>query len=82
MKTICTGILLLFGLMSYSQSELTSEEPVYKLLVNAERGRSLKSSEMLLLLQSYDNSVLKNNVEFSEWRSEIIISILNHPKNL
>lgn len=37
---------------------------------------------MLLLLQSYDNSVLKNNVEFSEWRSEIIISILNHPKNL
>ena len=57
-------------------------EVLYEILKKVEQGDKLKNNDMFLLLESYKDSSLLNNAEFSEWRSEVIFEIINHPSNL
>lgn len=81
MKFCCLFVFLSIAQITYPQTE-DSLCRLYEILNEIERNENLNRYKMLSFLKSYENSDLKNNAEFSEWRSEAIIDIINHPSNL
>lgn len=75
-------LLFLFYVQTISSQNDEKLEVLYGILKKVEQGDILKNNDMFLLLESYNDSSLLNNAEFSEWRSEVIFEIINHPSNL
>ena len=55
---------------------------VYEVIHKAEKNKQLMSSEISLLMESYEDNSLKNNAELSECRSGAIINIMYNTYNL
>lgn len=55
---------------------------VYEVIHKAEKNKQLLSSEISLLMESYEDNSLKNNAELSECRSGAIIFIMYNTYNL
>ena len=58
---------------SLSESKCDS---LFEVIHKAEKHISLKSSDVSLLMESYENASLRNNTELEECRSEAIIHIM------
>lgn len=81
MRFFCLLFFLLFIQVATSQTD-EKLEGLYEILNKVEHNQILKKKEIVLLLESYKDSCLRNNAEFSEWRSEAIFEIINHSSNL
>lgn len=75
-------LFFLFTIQTVTSQTNEKLEALYGILNKVEHNKVLKKKEMLLLLESYKDACLRNNAEFSEWRSEVIFEIINHSSNL
>ena len=80
MRIFYLFIFLLTVQTTSSQSSKKLEE-LYGILKKIEQNENLKRNEMFLLLESYEDSCLINNIEISAWRNDVIFKIINHTSN-
>ena len=85
MKKIFSIILFIVLFQTVGESlfaQTDSLKSIYNILLKSENRMPLKYTEVSELLESYNNSQWKDNVELSEWRTVAINSILLSPHNL